>query len=442
MIAYIGIDDHDSPIGGCTTHFTTIFIKKLLQKQNIQIIDFPYLVRLNPNIPWKTRGNAALMIKINVPESIDLKDLLEFAWNESTEYVNSISKGYLYNRKPGIVILTEEQREKLKWFYFKALFQVVPISIFNEIIDKFKILNKGTRGRIGALAAVTFNGDITYELLTYRKRENWKKRRNINLEILKEIDDRYFPKVFANVDYIKRIPLIISHGKDPVLYGIRAIEAYLLYEIFAKYHSLLTEEEIDCFMIFKSNQATDKHIITAEGKYPYQTIDKIYTVKSREILKGGDVKVIATDGSQIYFFKETGELNKAAKFLSMNDRIRVIGTLKPSNENNVIIEAERMSVIYLQPLIKYTNPKCPKCGGSTESVGKNKGFRCKKCGFVFHGSKIAKEIPRELSLGIYQSRQYRHLSKPLFIRPVKNLQAPSDLLKEILDKMRNTCYNY
>ena len=35
-------------------------------------IDYPLLVRLNPNIPWKTRGNAAVCLRVisEQPEQI------------------------------------------------------------------------------------------------------------------------------------------------------------------------------------------------------------------------------------------------------------------------------------------------------------------------------------------------------------------------------------
>ncbi len=435
----IGIDDHDSPAGGCTTHFTTLFIKMLNKEPGIRIIDLPYLIRLNPNIPWKTRGNAALSLIIEVNDNKDVKDLLEFTWNFSLEYVSTVSKGFQYHRKPGVVIINERQKESLRWFYKYAMEDIIPITVLEDIIGKYEILNKGDRGRIGALAAATFDDNITFELLTYRKKENWGLTRNINLRKLQEIDEKFFPKVFANIDYIKRDPLIISHGKDPVLYGLRGIDPNVLNYIFYNYHKELTNEEVDCYMIFKSNQATDAHITYSGKGYPYQTIDKIFTVIEKEILKGGDVKIVTEDGSIIYFFKETGELNYASKLLQKGDRIRIVGTIKPSVKNTVIIEAEKMKVIELSKKVITKNPKCPKCNGSTESLGKNKGFRCKVCGYRFNASKVIEEVPRELSLGLYQSRQYRHLTKPIFITPVRNQFIFTELLNKLMHNLENSC---
>src|SRR5947199_10237375 len=64
---HIGIDDTDSPLGGCTTYTTTLVFQELLSI-GIKPADFPWLVRLNPNIPWKTRGNGATSIHLAIEE--------------------------------------------------------------------------------------------------------------------------------------------------------------------------------------------------------------------------------------------------------------------------------------------------------------------------------------------------------------------------------------
>ena len=38
-------------------------IKKLINKK-YDIIGYPKLVRLNPNVPWKTRGNGAICLRV------------------------------------------------------------------------------------------------------------------------------------------------------------------------------------------------------------------------------------------------------------------------------------------------------------------------------------------------------------------------------------------
>src|SRR6266699_3018843 len=64
---HIGIDDTDSEKGGCTTYTATVLFQDLIER-GFKPSDFPWLVRLNPNIPWKTRGNGALAVHFFVEE--------------------------------------------------------------------------------------------------------------------------------------------------------------------------------------------------------------------------------------------------------------------------------------------------------------------------------------------------------------------------------------
>ena len=59
---WIGIDDTDSLKGGCTTYVAT----EIIAEMPYDLIKFPRLVRLNPNIPWKTRGNGDITLYIGI----------------------------------------------------------------------------------------------------------------------------------------------------------------------------------------------------------------------------------------------------------------------------------------------------------------------------------------------------------------------------------------
>ena len=72
QILHIGIDDTDSPKGMCTTFLAYKIINRL-KKENVDFLDFPNLVRFNPNIPWKTRGNGAVGIKISTSNPKKIK---------------------------------------------------------------------------------------------------------------------------------------------------------------------------------------------------------------------------------------------------------------------------------------------------------------------------------------------------------------------------------
>ena len=76
QILHIGIDDTDSPKGMCTTFLAYKIINRL-KKENVDFLDFPNLVRFNPNIPWKTRGNGAVGIKISTSNPKKIKNLVK-----------------------------------------------------------------------------------------------------------------------------------------------------------------------------------------------------------------------------------------------------------------------------------------------------------------------------------------------------------------------------
>ena len=61
MILWVGVDDTDSLQGMCTTFLATEIIRDLTE--DFDLIGYPRLVRLNPNIPWKTRGNGAVCLR-------------------------------------------------------------------------------------------------------------------------------------------------------------------------------------------------------------------------------------------------------------------------------------------------------------------------------------------------------------------------------------------
>src|SRR6266567_1271700 len=61
MVLWVGVDDTDSLRGMCTTFLATEIVRTATVE--IDLIGYPRLVRLNPNIPWKTRGNGAIALR-------------------------------------------------------------------------------------------------------------------------------------------------------------------------------------------------------------------------------------------------------------------------------------------------------------------------------------------------------------------------------------------
>src|SRR2546425_377177 len=64
---HVAFDDTDSRAGRCTTHLA-FKVADQLKKAGEKLVDYPLLIRLNPNIPWKTRGNGAVCLRLQVQD--------------------------------------------------------------------------------------------------------------------------------------------------------------------------------------------------------------------------------------------------------------------------------------------------------------------------------------------------------------------------------------
>jgi tRNA(Ile2)-agmatinylcytidine synthase len=148
---YIGLDDTDSPNGGCTTHIVALLVQKI-SDMGISFIDYPNLIRLNPNVPWKTRGNGALCLRIICKKS-DLEQIKEIV-------IHTVEKNSKLNYEgtdPGIVFISESIPGEVKNFAQKAEHRILKIDEALKLVKRISAdivgFKKG-RGIIGALAAI------------------------------------------------------------------------------------------------------------------------------------------------------------------------------------------------------------------------------------------------------------------------------------------------
>jgi tRNA(Ile2)-agmatinylcytidine synthase len=187
----IGIDDTDSNEGMCTTYLGALLLEEL---QAYGIVNtLPLLVRLNPTIPYKTRGNAAiaLEIKTDCPEKVVAHVLSR---------IEELARMECEKTNPGAVFILERDYESLKSvlksFLKKAVMDVIEIQEAKSLISKYGIRSKGFkngRGLIGALAAcgAMLNPeywDNTFEHLAYRQKEKWGTSRKVEKESFFEAD--------------------------------------------------------------------------------------------------------------------------------------------------------------------------------------------------------------------------------------------------------------
>ena len=409
---YIGIDDTDSPDGMCTTYLACHIIRKL-KENDISLIDYPRLIRLNPFARFKTRGNGGVSFKIANDDKANLAKQIVL------DEVAALSMFDCDNTNPGVVFYDGEITKEMQDYAFSAIYSFITIEEAEEFgksvgceIHKFK---KG-RGIIGSIAAISLPlTDYTYELLAYRIPENYGTDRHIDYDSVIEMDNETFPDTFENVDYSEKYIAIEPKTPCPVLYGIRSNNVESLNRA---REIVKVNEPIEDYCIFLTNQHTDMHI---------QKADKI-----SEMMQFGCYEITATvkdrphviDGGHMFFtvFDESGEIEcgayeptknfrKTVSYLREGDILKLYGGIGEQNTFNI----EKFQVIELND-VEYKNPIC-ECGKRMTSAGKNKGFKCKKCGKRINSSqKVNTKINRSLINGQFYETPVsarRHLSKPL-----------------------------
>ncbi|MEM3660988.1 MAG: tRNA(Ile)(2)-agmatinylcytidine synthase [Thermoproteota archaeon] len=420
MLLNIGIDDTDSEVFGCTTHVAAKIVSQLDGMKGVQFIDYPLLVRLNPNIPWKTRGNGAVSIRIRV-ESREVYEEVACSVVSIVEKLSDLSSP---RSEPAIVFSNKlpQKGDMLHQFYLRVLRSMVSpveaLKIAEETGVSCRFLKTSKVGVVGALAAVgAVFDDYTFELLSYRARENYGKPRRVDRDSVILMDELTSKNTFNNIDPETKRILITPHGRDPVLFGIRGEMPEAVYNAF---RLVKAGEEIECWCIFKTNQGTDSHFpeepvaISQVKKYDSTVVEG--RVVDKKIIRGGHVIVTIEGGGRIScaFYSPTGGLKKAASMLEPGDHVRVYGGVK-EHSGKLVVNAEKMEVLKLCEKTRRIPPACPKCGRKCKSLGLRQGFACEECGETVEEPQTI-VMERGLTVNhpyLPPERSHRHLTKPL-----------------------------
>jgi tRNA(Ile2)-agmatinylcytidine synthase len=422
QILHIGIDDTDSPRKGCTTYLAAVLMQKL-SKLGVKLLDYPHLIRLNPNVPWKTRGNGALAMKVEFDESIKNR-IKEETINLVEEQADLSSKG----TNPGIVFIKRDEiPEDIRAFSGKATVSFVTLKEAREIIKKnggecFGFNN--CRGIIGALAAVgsILESDYTYELIAYRTPENYGTKRKVDDASIFSMDQWTQPHTFNNVDYEKKRIIITPRGPDPILFGIRGETPEIVKRAFELIKPL---EPIERWLIFRSNQGTDAHLKPATSLKQIEEYSSVIArgqvSQSPKIIPLRHVIFSIKDDTgevDCAAYEPTGDLRKTARNLMIGDAIEAYGAVRKTSSpsNRLTINLEKINITALAPITQLKNPPCPTCKKRMKSMGRDKGFRCERCRTkTADTTKVAIACDRGVKTGLYitSTRSQRHLTKPL-----------------------------
>jgi tRNA(Ile2)-agmatinylcytidine synthase len=420
-VMHIGLDDTDSTRKGCTTYVTALLVEKL-EMLGVTFLDYPNLIRLNPNVPWKTRGNGALCLRIRHDLRLE-GEIKDAAIGLLEKHSDLAFKG----TDPGIVFLEKETiSEEIQVFAKNAITGIVTLKEALKLIKKFggeALGFKTCRGIIGALAAVgeTLKDDYTWELIAYRAPQNWGSERKVDAASIFEMDKLTQPYTFNNVDTEKGRVIITPRGPDPILFGIRGETAETVKKAFGLVKPL---EPVDKWLIFRSNQGTDAHLKRAAALnqvMPYSSIigEGVVSRKPQMIPVRHVIFSVKDNTGEVdcAAYEPTGALRRVARKLIVGDKIAFYGAVrKPSAGKPLTVNLEKIEVLALAPKFVLENPTCPKCGKRLESMGKDQGFRCKRCGRRYNNAeKVQFAVERELKTGLYvtSTRSQRHLTKPL-----------------------------
>jgi tRNA(Ile2)-agmatinylcytidine synthase len=412
-ILHIGFDDTDSPKGMCTT-FLAYKIVDYLKKQDSEFLDFPRLIRFNPNIPWKTRGNGAVSFKIRTKNPSKIKNKIKNFISKYSDTKNGANPGLVFYENKTIPSNFTEFSELALWQLINRN-QAKKFATENNL----DIFYKGNgQGLVGAIGAIGYRfHDHTLELLSYRKPSKFGKERKISSQSVKTMQQKTFPHTFNSFDNKKSRVLITPHGPDPVFYGVRGEKVDSL---LSATKILETNEKLAGHMIFKSNQGTDDHLkntFTKTTMKPYSSGIITGIVSSNpKIEKGGHVFFSINYGDdelRCAVYKPTG-LSSIALALITGDTIRVGGGIRKASKTHPrILNLEFIEVMNLRKNTVKSNPLCTKCNKKMKSKGRNQGFQCIKCGKVSK-IKIILDIPRKVKKQLYipDISAHRHLSRP------------------------------
>ncbi|MEW6221844.1 MAG: tRNA(Ile)(2)-agmatinylcytidine synthase [Candidatus Hadarchaeota archaeon] len=425
QIVQVGIDDTDSKKGMCTTYVGAVAIDRL-KTLGVKILEHPKLIRLNPNWKLKTRGNCAVAFAVKAPDSIvpEVKKTV-------LDTVKELAELDVETTNPGVVFLNgEEVPTKLRDFSKKVVQDVVELSDAESMahdigaeIHKFKL----GRGIIGALAAIgnTLEQDWTFELVTYRTPEHRGKKRRVAPASVVEMDAKTSPETFDNLDPASGEIRITPHTPCPILYGIRGENPAAV----KRAHKMIkASEPIERFIIYRTNQGTDEHLVSAKitEARPYLSVIVDGVVcKAPKIILGGHVifRLSDNDGEiDCAAYEPTRQFREVVKELIVGDKVRACGGIKEKPELPLTINLEKIEVLELAPQFKLENPICPSCGKHMKSEGRGKGYSCKRCRAKAPPDSPKKTLwKRKIKEGAFEvpPRARRHLARPL----VRSLQV-------------------
>ncbi|ELY48295.1 tRNA(Ile)(2)-agmatinylcytidine synthase [Natronorubrum sulfidifaciens] len=410
----VGIDDTDSRERGmCTTYVAARIAERL--RLDGATVERLLLVRLNPAVEYKTRGNAALAIHTDCDS--------DRAFELAREHLEDLAETADERTNPGLVVTADgpdDTPDDVAEFAWRAIREHLAIADAASLIDRHGYRSwhaDDGRGRIGALAAIgswRALEDWTYEHISYREPERWGTPRDVDHERVFAAADWGRPEVWDTVDRGEDDTVCVPHTPGPILHGIRGDDPDAVRAVSNRIES----EPVASSQLFVTNQGTDVHL--QDGTLESVTDGHAYRVDGRvasepETRRGGHVFVdLESEGDddparlECAAFEPTKRFRDRVRALRIGDRLTVCGEVARGT-----LKLEKFAVRDLVTTERVT-PTCPDCERRMKSAGRNQGYRCRDCGTSADG-KATQDLERDLEGGWYEVPPCarRHIAKPL-----------------------------
>jgi tRNA(Ile2)-agmatinylcytidine synthase len=408
-VTVVGLDDTDSrETGMCTTYAAAELADRIRDAGGE--VERLLLVRLNPAVEHKTRGNAALAVHtdLDADRALSLaRDALEMARTDDPK------------TNPGAVVADcdpDDVPPQVADFALETIRTIQDRPTATLLADTvgFARCQRGNgRGLVGALAAVgawAALSDWTYEHIAYREPGRWGSDRDVDAESVRSAADEHYPVVWDTVDRASGYPVCVPRTPCPILYGIRGDDP----EACRAVADAIEGEPVARRATFVTNQGTDVHL--QDGAVGALADDSAYRVSGTvvgapETREGGHVFLPIAAGDdrlQCAAFEPTKRFRDRVRALRVGDEITVCGEVSDGT-----LKLEKFAVRELVRTEPST-PTCPDCGHRMSSAGRDQGYRCRDCGTSADG-KVERPLDRELEPGWYEVPPVarRHIAKPL-----------------------------
>ncbi len=453
----VAVDDTDSRERGmCTTYVGTRLAERL--EASGGRVTRRLLIRLNPAVRHKTRGNAAVALHA---ADIDAATAFRLAGETVREFAAADDP----RTSPGVVAADIDRAgmdvdavgavipDAVADFSRRALRERLTIEEAIRLAEAHGYRHAGFgsggaegsetegRGRIGALAAIGAPAtldDATYERISYRRLDRCGSPREVDAESVLAAADREYPTVWDTVDRGTGEVVCVPNAPGPILHGIRGDDAAACRRVAERIES----ESVERAATFVTNQGTDAHLADGTLDEPHDASEGLrdgagYRVSGvisgdPETKRGGHVHVtvaaIGRSGEskdepidpkpslRAVAFSPTGRFRDHVRALRSGDRVTLCGEHEIRGEDSGPDGTLKLEKFAVRDLVRTepVTPTCSHCGRTMSSAGRGQGYRCRDCGTTAPG-RVEEPIERDLERGWYEvpPSARRHVAKPL-----------------------------